>query len=63
MNGEYSELNKYLNLINDEKNTKLIPQNIRAGITILGVSGTYTGEATTTDTTESTSDTTTEETT
>lgn len=34
-----TELTQYLNAIKQEKETKLIPQNIQAGITILGVQG------------------------
>lgn len=47
-----SELYSNLNLIVQEKATKILPENIKAGITILGVTGIYTGETTeTTDTT------------
>lgn len=37
-------LEQNLNLILNEKETKIIPENIKAGVTILGVTGTYTGE-------------------
>lgn len=33
-----------LTIINSEVQTKIIPENIKAGVTILGVTGTYTGE-------------------
>lgn len=33
-----------LQLIYDEVQTKVIPGNIKAGVTIFGVTGTYTGE-------------------
>ena len=33
-----------LQQIKDNKDEFLIPENIRAGVTILGVTGTYTGE-------------------
>lgn len=48
-------LEQKLNLILNEKATKILPENIKAGITILGVTGTYTGE------TSETTDITTEE--
>lgn len=38
------ELENNLRLILEEKNLKLVPENIKAGITILGITGTYTGE-------------------
>ena len=53
-------LEQKLNLILNEKQTKIIPENIKAGVTILGVTGTYIGEATETTVT---TDTATEETT
>ena len=34
-----SELSEYLELIKNEKDTKIVPQNIISGITILGVPG------------------------
>lgn len=47
-----SELKANLKYIYEETQEKLIPENIKAGVTILGVTGTYTGETTnTTDTT------------
>lgn len=36
-----SNLKQLLTDIQDEKNTKLIPTNIKAGVTIMGVTGTY----------------------
>lgn len=39
-------LENQLNQILAEKEEKLLPENIKAGITILGITGTYTGEAT-----------------
>ena len=42
-----SDLYTNLELINLEKTQKIIPENIKAGVTILGVTGTYTGEAST----------------
>lgn len=39
-----NELQEVLNKIKEEKDTVLIPENIKAGVTILGVTGTYTGE-------------------
>lgn len=41
-----SELNEKLQEIKEQKSTYLIPENIKAGVTILGVTGTYTGENT-----------------
>lgn len=38
------ELIDSLEMIITEKATKIIPENIKAGVTILGVTGTYTGE-------------------
>ena len=38
-----SSLEEKLNQILNEKVTKIIPENIKAGVTILGVTGTYTG--------------------
>lgn len=38
-----TELETNLNIILDEKMTKIIPENIKAGVTILGITGTYTG--------------------
>lgn len=49
-----NKLETKLNNILDVKNTKIIPENIKAGITILGVTGTYTGEASTETTEETT---------
>ena len=43
-----------------EKETKLLPENIKAGVTILGVTGTYTGETTDTGNTDTSSTETTE---
>lgn len=37
-------LEQDLQTILNEKTTKIIPENIKAGVTILGVTGTYTGE-------------------
>ena len=42
-----SELENKLKEIINEKNTKILPENIKAGVTILGVTGTYTGEIST----------------
>lgn len=39
-----TDLENNLQTIYDEIMTKLIPENIKAGVTILGVTGTYTGE-------------------
>ena len=39
-----TELEDNLRLILTEKTNKLIPENIKAGVTILGVTGTYTGK-------------------
>lgn len=49
-----SELYSNLNLIVQEKATKILPENIKAGVTILGVTGTYTGETSTKTTEETT---------
>ena len=49
-----SDLYTNLELINLEKTQKIIPENIKAGVTILGVTGTYTGEASTETTEETT---------
>ena len=38
------ELLEKLIAINNEKRSKLKPENIKKGVTILGVTGTYTGE-------------------
>lgn len=38
------KLKNTLDQIYDEVDSKLIPENIKAGVTILGVTGTYTGE-------------------
>lgn len=46
------KLKSNLDLIYNEIHTKLIPENIKEGITILGVTGTYTGEDTSIETTE-----------
>lgn len=40
---EMTELEVILRTIYNEKETKLLPENIKAGVTILGVTGTYTG--------------------
>lgn len=39
-----SVLEDNLNIILTEKQNKIIPENIKAGVTILGVTGTYTGD-------------------
>jgi len=39
-----TELEQNLLQILKEKAEKVIPENIKAGVTILGVTGTYTGE-------------------
>lgn len=39
-----NQLQENLNLILEEKNTKLLPENLKAGITCLGVTGSYEGE-------------------
>lgn len=38
------ELLEKLQEIKEEKDLKILPENIRAGVTIFGVTGTYTGE-------------------
>lgn len=38
------ELETNLRTILEEKNIKIIPENIKSGVTILGVTGTYTGD-------------------
>lgn len=40
-----TELEKNLEKIYIEKKEKLKPENIKAGVTIWGVTGTYTGES------------------
>lgn len=37
-------LEQNLQTILNEKTTKIIPENIKSGVTIFGVTGTYTGE-------------------
>lgn len=49
-----TELNNNIEAILIEKQTKLLPENIKAGITILGITGTYTGETSTKTTEETT---------
>lgn len=39
-----SVLQSNLEYILNEKETKIIPENIKAGVTIFGITGTYTGE-------------------
>lgn len=39
-----TELQGNLQFIYNELQEKLIPENIKSGVTILGVTGTYTGE-------------------
>lgn len=39
-----TELEINLRNILNEKETKILPENIKAGVTIFGVTGTYTGE-------------------
>lgn len=41
-----SELKDNLKSIYSEIKEKLLPENIKKGITILGITGTYTGETT-----------------
>ena len=41
---EEDTLQDVLQQIKDNKDEFLIPENIKAGVTILGVTGTYTGE-------------------
>lgn len=38
------KLTTNLDIILSEVQTKIIPENIKAGVTIFGVTGTYTGE-------------------
>lgn len=38
------ELLEKLQEIKEEKDTKILPENIRAGVTIFGVTGTYVGD-------------------
>lgn len=40
-----TELETNLEFILEEKTNKLLPENIKKGITILGVTGTYEGSA------------------
>lgn len=40
-----TELQENLEAILDEKNTKILPENIKPGITAYGVTGTYTSDA------------------
>lgn len=40
-----TQLQQNLEYIAEELQSKLLPENIKAGVTILGVTGTYTGEA------------------
>lgn len=39
-----TKLEQNLQLIFNEKQEKIIPENIKAGITIFNITGTYTGE-------------------
>lgn len=55
-----SILKENLKNIYAETQEKLLPENIKAGVTILGVTGTYTGETTDTGNTDTSSSETTE---